>query len=172
MTSQTTTGYNASCTLARSLAVIGARWSPLILREAHNGITRFADFREILGIAPDVLSDRLATLVQAGVLEKRQYHPAGERPRDEYVLTQAGRELKLALSALQEWGDTWAHSEYGKTVTRRHATDDSEVHVAFVDAEGRVVPDDEVYAEPKPGTPSEALFARRAELRERAAASR
>lgn len=164
--------YNASCTLARSLEVIGARWSLLILREAHNGITRFGDFREILGIAPDVLSDRLASLVEAGVLEKRRYQHAGERPRDEYVLTREGRDLKLALSALQEWGDKYVPSEFGKTVTRRRVTDDSEVHVAFVDSEGHVVPDDEVYSEPKPGTPSEALFVRRSELRERAAASR
>lgn len=167
-----TTDYNASCTLARSLAVVGTRWSLLILREAHNGITRFGDFREILGVAPDVLSDRLASLVEAGVLEKQRYQPAGERPRDEYVLTQAGRDLKLALSALQEWGDTYAQSEFGKTVTRRHVTDGVEVHVAFVDADGVVVPDDEVYSEPKPGTPSEALFARRGELRGRAAADR
>jgi DNA-binding HxlR family transcriptional regulator len=164
--------YNASCTLARSLEVIGARWSLLILREAHNGITRFGDFREILGIAPDVLSDRLASLVEAGVLEKQRYQPAGGRPRDEYVLTQSGRELKLALSALQDWGDKYAQSEFGKTVTRRHVTDGAEVRVAFVDGEGRVVPDDEVYSEPKAGTPSETLFLRRGELRERAAASR
>lgn len=172
MPSPTTTGYNASCTLARSLEVVGARWSPLILREALNGITRFGDFREILGIAPDVLSDRLSSLVEAGVLEKRQYQAAGERPRDEYVLTQAGRELKLALAALQEWGDRYAPSEFGKTVTRRRLADGGEVHVAFVDAAGAEVPADEVYAEPKPHTPSEALFARRGELRERAAAGR
>jgi len=162
--------YNASCTIARSLDIIGARWSLLILREALNGITRFGDFREILGVAPDVLADRLASLVDAEVLEKRPYQVPGERPRDEYVLTQRGRDLKLVLAALQEWGDKYVPSEFGKTVTRRRRSDDAEVHVAFVDADGVVVPDDEVYSKPKPGTPAEAAFARRGELRQRAAA--
>lgn len=160
--------YNASCTIARSLDVLGPRWNLLIMREALNGITRFADFREILGIAPDVLSDRLASLVDAGVLEKRPYRVAGERPRDEYVLTQRGRDLKLVLAALQEWGDRHVPSEFGKTVTRRRAADGAEVRVAFVTADGTVVPDDEVYSEPIAGTPSEAAYARRGELRERA----
>jgi len=171
-TRQAETAYNSTCTIARSLEVLGARWNLLILREAHNGITRFADFRELLGIAPDVLSDRLASLVEAGVLEKRRYHPAGERPRDEYVLTQRGTDLKLVLAALQEWGDRHVPSEFGATVTRRRASDDAEVHVAFVDAAGRRVPDDEVYSTPRAGTPAERFFGRRKDLVQRAEATR
>ncbi|AYG03492.1 winged helix-turn-helix transcriptional regulator [Gryllotalpicola protaetiae] len=164
--------YNSTCTIARSLDVIGARWSLLILREAVNGITRFADFRELLGVAPDVLSDRLASLVEAGLLEKQRYQAPGERPRDEYVLTQRGRDLKLVMAALHDWGDVHVPSEFGVTTTRRRISDDAEVHVAFVDAEGHVVPPDEVYSAPRPGTPAETFFERRSELRERAAATR
>jgi DNA-binding HxlR family transcriptional regulator len=164
--------YNSTCTIARSLDVLGARWNLLILREAVNGITRFADFRELLGIAPDVLSDRLASLVEAGVLEKHRYQAPGDRPRDEYLLTQRGRDLNLVMAALHDWGDRYVPSEFGVTTTRRRISDGAEVHVAFVDAEGNVVPPDEVYSVPKPGTPAEAFFERRGELRERAAAVR
>ncbi|MFC4243903.1 winged helix-turn-helix transcriptional regulator [Gryllotalpicola reticulitermitis] len=168
-------GYNLTCTIARSLEVLGARWNLLIMREAHNGITRFADFRQLLGIAPDVLSDRLAQLVRAGVLERRPYQAPGERPRDEYVLTQRGRDLKIVLAALQDWGDKHMASEFGPTVVRRHGGehgDDSEVHVAFVDPRGERVPENEVYSQPRTGTPAEPFFEHREELVERAAACR
>jgi len=169
------TGYNSTCTIARSLEVIGARWNLLILREALGGITRFADFRRLLGIAPDVLSDRLSSLVDAHILERRRYQAAGERPRDEYVLTQRGRDLKLVLAALQDWGDKYVPSEFGPTVVRRHGGEDgdgSEVHVAFVNSRGQRVPENEVYSEPRVGTPAERFFERRDELVERAAGTR
>jgi DNA-binding HxlR family transcriptional regulator len=165
--------YNSTCTLARSLEVLGARWNLLILREAHNGVTRFADFRQLLGIAPDVLSDRLAQLVRAGVLERRPYQAPGERPRDEYVLTQRGRDLKLVLAALHDWGDKYVAPEAGPAVVRRRRGphgEGGEVHVAFVDEHGERVPEDEVYSEPRAGTPAETFFERREELVERAAA--
>lgn len=168
------TSYNSTCTLARSLEVLGARWNLLILREAHNGITRFADFRQLLGIAPDVLSDRLNALVDAGVFERHPYQAPGERPRDEYVLTRSGRDLKLVLAALHDWGDKYTAPECGPAVVRRRggphgerSASDPAVHVAFVDSRGERVPDDEVYSEPRAGTPAEGFFERREELVER-----
>jgi DNA-binding HxlR family transcriptional regulator len=132
-----------SCSIARSLEVLGERWTFLILREALTGTTRFADFRSTLGVAPDVLSDRLATLVAAGVLEKRPYREPGARARDSYHLTPAGRELTIVLGALQQWGDEHRPYEPGPTVLRRSA-DGRPLRVGFVDGEGREVPLDEV----------------------------
>ena len=91
----------SSCSIARSLGVLGERWTFLILRDAFLGKTRFAEFRESLGVAPDVLSDRLATLVSHGVMEREPYQEPGARSRSGYRLTPAGRELHVVLSALQ-----------------------------------------------------------------------
>src|SRR5580704_17305540 len=95
----------SSCSIARSLGVLGERWTFLILRDAFLGKTRFAEFRESLGVAPDVLSDRLATLVSHGVMEREPYREPGAQSRSGYRLTPAGRELHVVLSALQQWGD-------------------------------------------------------------------
>ncbi len=81
------------CSIARSLEVVGQKWSLLILREAFWGRTRFAEFRARLGVAPDVLTDRLGRLVDAGILQRRPYREDGEREREEYVLTEAGPAL-------------------------------------------------------------------------------
>jgi DNA-binding HxlR family transcriptional regulator len=132
-----------TCSIARSLEVLGERWTFLILREALSGTTRFADFRAALGVAPDVLSDRLATLVAGGVLEKRPYREPGARARDSYHLTPAGRELQIVLGALQQWGDEHRPYEPGPTVARRSA-DGRRLRVAFVDDEGAEVPLEEV----------------------------
>ncbi|MCF6474697.1 helix-turn-helix transcriptional regulator [Nonomuraea sp. MG754425] len=92
-----------SCALASTLEVIGERWTLLIVRDALYGVRRFGDFQAHLDIPKAVLSQRLATLVDAGVLERRRYQEAP--PRDEYVLTAAGRELWLPVLALAQWGE-------------------------------------------------------------------
>ena len=95
------------CSIARSLEVLGQKWSLLIVREAMWGRTRFAEFRARLGVAPDVLTDRLGRLVDAGILERRPYREDGEREREEYVLTDAGRALLPVLAAMSAWGDEY-----------------------------------------------------------------
>ena len=91
------------CPIARSLERVGEWWSILILRDAFNGLTRFDEFEENLGIAPNMLARRLKSLVEAGLFERRLY---SERPpRDEYVLTQAGRDFRPVLWALIAWGN-------------------------------------------------------------------
>lgn len=93
---------SGTCAISRSLAFVGDAWSALILRDASRGMTQFDQFRTSLGIAPNILSRRLKALTDAGVLEKRRY---SERPpRDEYVLTEAGREFVPILAAMGEWG--------------------------------------------------------------------
>ena len=90
------------CPIARSLALIGDAWSMLIIRDAHAGLTRFDQFRKSLGIAPTILTRRLLALTEDGLLEKRLYseHP----PREEYLLTAAGRDFLPVLFMLGEWG--------------------------------------------------------------------
>ncbi|UPG92759.1 winged helix-turn-helix transcriptional regulator [Luteibacter aegosomatissinici] len=93
-----------TCAISRGLALVGDTWSALILRDAGRGMTQFDQFRVSLGIAPNILSRRLKSLTEAGVLERRRY---SERPpRDEYVLTNAGVDFLPILAAIGEWGRT------------------------------------------------------------------
>jgi DNA-binding HxlR family transcriptional regulator len=94
---------NMQCPIARSLERVGEWWSILILRDASIGLTRFDQFEESLGIAPNILTRRLKSLVEAGLLERRRY---SERPpRYEYVLTEAGRDFRPVLWAILAWGN-------------------------------------------------------------------
>ena len=91
------------CSVARTLEVVGDRWSLLVIREAFLGVHRFDAIQRRTGAPRDILSARLRKLVETGVLERRRYQ---ERPpRDEYHLTEAGRELYPVITALRQWGD-------------------------------------------------------------------
>jgi DNA-binding HxlR family transcriptional regulator len=130
---------DSSCSIARSLDVLGERWTFLILREAFLGANRFAEFRDRLAVAPDVLSDRLATLVEFGVMEREPYQEPGARARLGYKLTPAGQELRVVLGALQQWGDLHVPRPEGPSMLRRVRGTDRPVHVGFVDDRGREV---------------------------------
>jgi DNA-binding HxlR family transcriptional regulator len=104
---------NMQCPIARSLERVGEWWSILILRDAFHGLTRFDQFEESLGIAPNMLTRRLRALVEAGLLERRRY--SEKPPRDEYVLTEAGRGFRQVLWALLAWGNKHFAPE-GKSV--------------------------------------------------------
>ena len=95
------------CSVAGTLAVIGEKWSLLVLREAFFGVRRFADFQRILGAPKAVLTDRLATLVAAGIQARVPNQAEGERQRHEYRLTGKGRDLYPTLVALMQWGDRY-----------------------------------------------------------------
>ena len=91
------------CPVARTLERVGDAWSLMILRDAVHGLTRFDQFRKSLGVAPNILTDRLARLVEVGILEKRRY---SERPpRDEYVLTAMGQDFRPVLLAIMAFGN-------------------------------------------------------------------
>lgn len=133
------------CSIARTLEVVGDKWTLLVLREAALGeVTRFAEFRSRLGIATDVLAGRLGALVEAGVMEKRPYQESGSRTRYAYHLTPAGEQLRLILGALQQWGDDNRPPAVGPTIARRTADHDRPVRVAFVDDTDAVVPIEDV----------------------------
>jgi DNA-binding HxlR family transcriptional regulator len=135
------------CSIARALEVIGERWTLLIVRDAFLGLSRFDQFQESLGIARNVLTDRLNRLVEAGVLDRVRY---SERPdRHEYRLTAKGRDLAVALAGLRQWGDKYL-SETPPRITRRKS-DKRPVIVAFVPEDADVVPQDELETVPGPG---------------------
>jgi DNA-binding HxlR family transcriptional regulator len=100
-----------ACSVARTLEVVGDKWTLLILRDAFYGVRRFDDFARDLGVARNVLTDRLGRLVDNAVLERRQYevHP----PRYEYRLTAKGRDLLPVILTMMHWGDTWQADDGG-----------------------------------------------------------
>jgi DNA-binding HxlR family transcriptional regulator len=136
-----------NCSVARALEIVGERWTLLIVRDAFLGLRRFDEFQENLGIARNVLTDRLNRLVDEGILERVRY---SERPeRYEYRLTQKGRDLNLALTSLRQWGDKYL-SEKPSRLLRRKA-DNQPVIAAFVPKGADVLRFDEVELVPGPG---------------------
>lgn len=95
-----------ACPVARGLAVIGDRWTMLVLRDCFQGVRRFDDFQKRLGVTRHVLADRLRKLEEAGVLERRLYQK--RPPRHEYRLTAKGKALNPVLTTLVDWANTWA----------------------------------------------------------------
>ena len=108
------------CSVAQSLEVIGEWWTLLILRDAFLGVTRFDDFAARLGIARNVLTARLDTLVEHGVLDRVPYDEA--RGRYDYRLTDKGRALLPVLTAIRQWGDEWILGEEHAPVVVQHTT--------------------------------------------------
>jgi DNA-binding HxlR family transcriptional regulator len=120
------------CSVAGTLAVVGEKWSLLVLREAFLGVRRFADFQRVLGAPKAVLTDRLATLVAQGVLRRVPYQAEGERQRHEYRLTRKGVDLYPALVALMEWGDRYLTEDGAAPLELRHRDCGEPVHLALV----------------------------------------
>jgi DNA-binding HxlR family transcriptional regulator len=99
------------CAIARSCAILGERWVWVILRQAFNGARRFEEFQSGIGLARNVLSERLVSLVEEGILERRPYVEEGAREREEYRLTEKGRALFPVYAALMRWGNEWTDLE-------------------------------------------------------------
>jgi DNA-binding HxlR family transcriptional regulator len=126
----------SNCSVAGTLAVVGEKWSLLVLREAFLGVRRFADLQRILGAPKAVLTDRLATLVGHGVLTRVPYQAEGERQRHEYRLTQKGLDLYPALVALMEWGDRYLCEDGVPPLELRHKDCGAPVRLTLVCGEG------------------------------------
>ena len=136
-----------NCSIARTLEIVGERWTLLIVRDALLGLCRFDQFQQSLGIARNVLTDRLNRLVEEGILERVRY---SERPeRFEYTLTRKGRELGIALAALRQWGDKHV-SEKPPRLLRR-TKDRKPVVAALVPKGVDVLRPEEVEMVPGPG---------------------
>lgn len=109
-----------NCSVQRTLDVIGEKWTLLLLRDAANGVHRFDDFRRHVGLSEAVLTDRLRTLVGAGILETREYQEPGQRRRREYRMTAKGWDLLPALVAVMQWGDKYLADDAGPPWVIRH----------------------------------------------------
>jgi DNA-binding HxlR family transcriptional regulator len=110
--------YDQVCSIARTLEVLGERWTLLVIRDVFNGRRRFDQIQENLGVARNVLANRLARLVEEGILEKRPYQ---ERPpRYEYFLTERGLDLWPVLIGLLHWGDRYLAEPAGPPMLIRH----------------------------------------------------
>lgn len=121
------------CSLARTLAVVGDRWTLLVLRECFLGVRRFDDFEKRLGITRHVLADRLKKLVESGVLDKQVYQ---QRPvREQYRLTSKGRDLYPAVLALVNWGDRHLSGAEGAPIRHIHKPCGQHMHGVLVCSE-------------------------------------
>ncbi|MEU7825406.1 helix-turn-helix domain-containing protein [Catellatospora sp. NPDC049133] len=128
-----------NCTVARAMAVLGERWTLVVLREVFNGIRRFEDMREHSGMPRQVLTNRLNMLVEQGVLHRVPYREPGERERHEYRLTEKGFDLYPVLVAVREWGDRYLADPAGPPVDMVHRDCGSAVHVSLACADGHEV---------------------------------
>ena len=140
-----------NCSIARALEIVGERWTLLIIRDAFLGVRRFDQFQESLGIARNVLADRLNWLVSEGILERVRY---SERPgRHEYQLTPKGRDLLLPLTAFRQWGDKYL-SQKPPTLLRR-TSDSKPVVAALIPKGSGALRGEQVELVPGPGATPE-----------------
>ena len=139
-----------NCSIARTVAVLGERWTLVILREAFNRRRRFDDIQRDLGIARNILADRLQTLVAEGILERRAYQQRPER--FEYRLTDKGRDLYPVLMALMQWGDRYTAGEAGPPVELIHEPCGEQTHPRLVcDHCGEPIDPRDIRPQPGPG---------------------
>jgi DNA-binding HxlR family transcriptional regulator len=156
-------GYdNQVCSIAGTLEVVGERWTLLVIRDAFLGVRRFDDFQRDLGVARNVLQNRLERLVQEGILERRLYQ---ERPaRHEYRLTEKGIDLWPVIVALMKWGDRHVYPD-GPPVVITHRDCGGEVDDHRTCSRcGAQLEARDVKARPGPGSSADAA-ARRPALR-------
>jgi DNA-binding HxlR family transcriptional regulator len=136
-----------NCSIARALEIVGERWTLLIVRDCFLGLRRFEEFQQSLGVARNVLTDRLNRLVEEGILERVRYSHRPERY--EYWLTPKGRDLQIALAGLRQWGDQYLSEKPPRITVRR--SDKKPVVAAFVPAGADVLRADEIESAPGPG---------------------
>ena len=149
------------CPIARSLERVGEWWSILILRDAFYGLTRFDEFQKSLGIAPNMLSRRLAGLVEQGLLERRAY--SDRPPRYEYFLTERGRDFRPVMLALLAWGNRHFAPEGESVMVVERATGERVEPVLVDRASGRLITDAAFETAPGPAADASTRerFARR-----------
>ncbi|WP_027340947.1 winged helix-turn-helix transcriptional regulator [Hamadaea tsunoensis] len=139
-----------NCTIARAMGVLGERWTLVVLREVFNGVRRFEDMRKHAEIPRQVLTNRLATLVEAGVLRREPYREPGERSRHEYRLTEMGFDIYPILIAVADWGDRYLADPEGSPLTLTHRDCGAAVHLTLACEDGHELHSTREVA-PRPG---------------------
>lgn len=153
---KTTSFTRWPCTIARAADLVGDGWTLLVLREVYYGETRFDAFIASLGIARSTLTDRLRKLVDAGLLERRQYQI--EPVRHEYVLTESGGDFFAVMAAMKTWGDRWMHHGKELPVTLSHDACGHELEAQVVCGHcGDTVRPEHTHAHAGPGFPRRLL---------------
>ncbi|PRY27552.1 winged helix-turn-helix transcriptional regulator [Pseudosporangium ferrugineum] len=141
-----------TCTIGRAMGILGEKWTFVVLREVFNGVRRFADMREHTGMPRQVLTNRLAALVEHGVLRREPYQEPGARIRHEYRLTPKGFDLYPVMVAVKEWGDRYLAEPEGPPLTMVHRDCGAEVRTAVHCSDGHAVTDNrDVVPRPGPG---------------------
>jgi DNA-binding HxlR family transcriptional regulator len=141
-----------NCTIGRAMAILGERWTVVVLREVFNGIFRFDDMRERTGMPRQVLTNRLGLLVDNGVLRRVPYRDPGSRAREEYRLTEKGFDLYPLLVAVREWGDRYLADPGGPPLQTVHRGCGAEVHATLMCEAGHVeIAPRDVVPQPGPG---------------------
>ena len=147
------------CSLARTVAVIGDRWSLLILRECFLRVRRFEEFQSRLGVTRHLLAERLQNFVRYGVLRRTRYQ---ESPaRHEYILTQRGLDLYPVVMSIVHWGDTHMVDERGRPLLHEHRNCGKLFDPVMICSEcGEPVHAKEVHTHPGPGAATAAPMSR------------
>ena len=142
----------ANCTIGAAVGIIGEKWTFLVLREVFNGVRRFDDMQRRTQAPRQILSDRLARLVDRGLLRKVPYQEQGQRSRHEYRLTEAGLDLYPVLLAMAAWGDRYASPADGPPITWVHRGCGAELTQVVECADGhRLAATREISGRPGPG---------------------
>ncbi len=141
-----------TCSIARTMELIGHPWTMVVLRDLFNGVRRFDELTDHLNIARNVLARRLAGLVDAGLVEKVSYREPGQRARHEYRLTPAGRDLRPVLLAVTAFGDAHLSEGHGPPMLVEHAECGGAVEVQLRCAHGHdIASRDRLRVRPGPG---------------------
>ena len=141
-----------TCTIGRTMEILGEKWTLVVLREVFNGIRRFDDMRQRTQIPRQVLANRLASLVEHGLLRREPYQEPGARVRHEYRLTPKGFDLYPVLIAVAEWGNRYLAEPEGPPLEFVHRDCAAPVHVEIRCADGHAVAERrDVLPRPGPG---------------------
>lgn len=141
-----------NCTVGRTMEILGERWTVVVLREVFNGIRRFEDIRRHTAIPRQVLTNRLALLVEHDILRRAPYQPPGSRQRHEYRLTAKGMDLYPIMVAIAQWGDRYVADPEGPPVEFRHRDCGARMGLVLTCQEGHQVDEPrEVVPVPGPG---------------------
>ena len=141
----------SNCSIARTLEVVGEKWTILILREVWYGSSRFNEFERVLGCPRNLLAERLRKLVEHDILSTETYQETGARGRLRYVITPKGMDLLPAVLGLMQWGDRYRADPQGPAVVTRHRGCGARVDVQVRCEHDHHVGPTETESEPGPG---------------------